>query len=116
MPFTWVYRQNNQVIASVSLIFFKPDLCEVRALAVHPQYQKQKIGKKLIGEVLHFLKNEYPVKPIRVFALTYVPEFFQKFGFQITKKENFPDKIYEVCQFCLKKEDCREIALELIIS
>ncbi len=113
---TWVYRQNDEIIGTVSVIFFRKDLCEIRALVVKKDSQGRQIGRSVVEAALQYLRNSYEHKPLRVFALTYVPDFFAKLGFRVTQKENFPDKIYEVCQFCARRDDCREIAVELIIN
>lgn len=116
LPYTWVCVQGGKVLATVSLIFFRQDLCEIRALAVHPEHQKKGLGQKVVQLAVDFLRQDYPYKPIHVFALTYIPAFFEKLGFRRTEKEKFPDKIYEVCQFCQRRHDCQELAVELWIS
>ena len=47
----------------------------------------------------------------RVFALTYQPEFFEKFGFKIVDKAVLPHKIWAECLRCVKFPDCDEIAM-----
>lgn len=113
---TWVIQQENEIIAAVSLIFFRPHLCEIRGLAVKKEAHGNRYGQDIVKAVLRYLQNEYTIKPVQVFALTYVPDFFKKLGFTITKKEDFPDKVYEVCQFCARRDDCREIAVQKMIN
>ena len=109
---TWVYKDNNNVIATISLVQFDTTLWEVRALAVDINHHGKKIGSLLIKKVISYL-TELQVENITLFALTYTPDFFIKNGFIISKKENFPKKIYEVCQFCPKVHNCHEVAVEL---
>jgi len=52
----------------------------------------------------------------RVMALTYVPEFFQKFGFKTVNKDIFPEKIWGICVNCYKFHNCDEIAVLLKLS
>jgi len=47
----------------------------------------------------------------RVFALTYVPEFFEKFGFKRVNKSYLPRKVWGECLSCVKFPDCSEIPL-----
>jgi amino-acid N-acetyltransferase len=46
-----------------------------------------------------------------VFALTVVPAFFEKLGFQKAPRERFPVKVYEDCLGCPKYSRCDEIAV-----
>lgn len=112
---TWVAVRNQQFVGTVCLIPFSPMLWEVRALAVASGSRKSGIGKLLVQESLRqHRKSSVASLPYRVFALTYVPEFFVHLGFSITNKENFPEKVYEVCQFCARRHDCQETAVEFI--
>lgn len=112
---TWVGEKTGQIVATVCMIDFSPILWEVRALAVEQNFRSYGFGSKLLAEALLALREINLEKtPYRVFALTYVPEFFTKHGFRVTSKEKFPEKVYEVCQFCAKLDDCKEIAVEYI--
>ena len=113
---TWVLSENDQVLASASLVYFTSNLCEVRALAVHKGHLRRGLGKKLMRFLLQSLRARNYEQPLRLFALTYSTQFFQGLGFKIVSKANYPEKVYEVCMFCAKKDDCREIAVELMIE
>jgi N-acetylglutamate synthase-like GNAT family acetyltransferase len=108
--------RNNEIAGTVSIIFFQKLLCEVRALAVKKEFHNHGIGLRLVKGLVKHLVSEIKERPLRIFALTYTPEFFAKAGFTVTKKENFPDKIYEVCAFCARKDDCHEIAVEMVLG
>ena len=110
---TWVGEKSGQIVATVCMIDFSPVLWEVRALAVKPNFRSFGYGGKLLAKALLALREKNLEKvPYRVFALTYVPEFFTKHGFRVTNKDKFPEKVYEVCQFCAKLNDCKEVAVE----
>ena len=47
----------------------------------------------------------------RVFALTYKPEFFARFGFQIIDRNMLPHKVWGECIKCHKFPNCNEIAM-----
>lgn len=116
LPNTWVYTIKEEVAAVVSLYTFQENLIEVRGLAVNQAYQKEGVGSKLITFLIEHIKaNKKDKKPISLFALTYAVPFFQKLGFQIVAKEKFPQKIFEVCQLCNQKNNCKEIAVELLV-
>lgn len=116
LPNTWVYVIEKKIAAVVSLYAFQENLIEVRGLAVNQNFQKKGLGSHLVSFLMeHIKKNRKNKDPISLFALTYAPPFFQKLGFQIVEKEKFPQKIFEVCQLCDQKNNCKEIAVELLV-
>ena len=49
----------------------------------------------------------------KIFTLTYVPQFFTRFGFREVDKQMLPNKIWADCLNCVKFPDCDEIAMLL---
>lgn len=115
LPNTWVYTSKQEIIAVASLFYFQPTLVEVRGLAVKEHSHKSGVGSKLLRFLIEHLKHSKTEKNITLFALTYAPEFFQKLGFTIVEKEKFPQKIFEVCHLCSHQDNCKEIAVELLL-
>lgn len=109
---TLVCEEEGQIIGTVSLVFFSVSLCEIRALAISDAAQGKGIGKELVLAAESKALKLTPERPMRFFALTYTPEFFEHCGYARTTKDMFPEKIYEVCNFCLRKDDCHEIAVQ----
>ena len=72
------------------------------------KYQGQGLGKKLIGKCLKEAKS-LGVK--KVFALTYCPDFFKKFGFTDIDKAGLPQKIWGDCLRCPRFPECDEHAV-----
>jgi amino-acid N-acetyltransferase len=68
----------------------------------------KKIGTKLTEVVLSEAKA-FAIK--KVFALTYRPEFFKRFGFVKIDISELPLKIWSDCILCVKFPDCDEIAM-----
>ena len=104
----YVDERDNSVIGCCALQFCWDDLAEIRSLAVHPDHLGKKIGSKLTEAVLSEAKL-FGVK--EVFALTYQPEFFKKFGFVLIDRSELPLKIWADCIVCVKFPDCDEIAM-----
>ena len=46
-------------------------------------------------------------------ALTYVPGFFGRLGFEVVSKDDLPEKVWQVCVKCYKFNRCDEIAVML---
>jgi amino-acid N-acetyltransferase len=89
------------------------DLGEVRSLAVPKEFRGEGIGKAIT------LAVEEDAKALglkKMFALTYVPEFFEKLGYAIAPLSSLPQKIWAVCFNCIYYPDCREIAVMKIFE
>ena len=100
--------EGKKVVACCALQFCWEDLAEIRSLAVHPDHRGKKIGSQLTEAALSEAKS-YQIK--KVFALTYRPEFFKKFGFVTIDRSELPLKIWADCIVCVKFPDCDEIAM-----
>jgi amino-acid N-acetyltransferase len=113
---TLVCVDENRIIGTASLVFFSPTLCEIRALVIAASAQGRGIGRDLVLAAEAKALRMQTSRPMRFFALTYTPEFFERCGYERTTKDQFPEKIYEVCNFCLRKDDCHEIAVQKTMS
>jgi len=103
-----VVEDNNNIIGAGSLHIIWEDLAEIRALAVHPDHQKQGLGRKLVDS---FLAEAAELEIPKVFALTYQGPFFQKCGFEFIDKEELPQKVWKECIDCPKFPKCEEVAV-----
>lgn len=104
----FICEEKGKIVGICALHVIWEDLAEVRSLAVDRGYQKIGIGKTLVKRCLKEAK-ELGLK--RVFALTYVPEFFRKLGFVDIDKSNLPQKIWGDCLRCHKFPECDEHAV-----
>ncbi len=86
------------------------DLCEIRSLAVLPEYRRQGWGIRLTEACL---SEAVTLGFNKVFALTYRPEFFARLGFRQVGKQMLPNKIWADCVKCVKFPDCDETAMLL---
>ncbi len=106
---TWmVIEHQSRIIGCGSLLEMGPTLCEVRSLAVAPDFRKHGLGAQIVTALL----EEARARGIpTVFALTRAVPFFEKLGFQITVKEDFPEKVWRDCIVCPVRNACDEIAV-----
>lgn len=104
----WVVEEDNNIAGCVAFHVIWEDLGEVKSLAVSKQCTSKGIGKQLIEKCIEDAK-QLEVK--KVFALTYIPKYFENFGFKEIPKENLPHKIWSECIKCAKFPDCGEIAM-----
>jgi amino-acid N-acetyltransferase len=84
------------------------DLAEIKCLAVSSPVTGRDIGSRLMKSCL---KDAKALKVKKVFALTYVPDFFEKFGFRKISKRKLPHKIWNECVKCIYFPRCKEIAV-----
>ena len=86
------------------------DLAEIESLAISDEHQGKGFGRKLVDACL---REARMLGINRVFTLTYVPDFFLKFGFREVDKSVLPQKIWADCLKCPKFPNCDETALIL---
>jgi len=111
--FVYINNEDDNLIGCCALQFCWDDLAEIRSLAVHPDHTGKKIGQKLVRTALDEAKSFNIGK---VFALTYRPDFFKKFGFSTIEKSQLPLKIWADCILCVKFPNCDETAVMKIVK
>ena len=109
----YIYEENGEVLACCALHVDWEDLAEIRSLAVAEGHRDRGIGKCLVKACIDDAK-ELGIQ--KVFALTYSPKYFEKFGFCGISKEDLPRKIWSDCIKCHKFPDCDENAVMIDLS
>ena len=104
----WVFQQGKKIIGTAALHICWQDLTEIKSLAVEKKWQRKNIGRQLVSACIEEAKK---LGAKKVFALTYKPDFFRKFGFRKVKHTDLPHKIWAECINCPKFPNCQEIAL-----
>jgi amino-acid N-acetyltransferase len=108
-----VAEENGQVIGCGSLLEIGPTLSEVRSLAVAPAQRGRGIGVDVVRALIQEARErKIPV----LFALTRAVGFFEKLGFTVTVKEDFPEKVWRDCMICPVREACDEVAVVLPLN
>ncbi len=106
--FVYEKEKDGKILGCAALHITWEDLAEIKSLAVLESKQKRKIGSLLVETVFEDAKR---LNVKRVFALTYVPSFFEKFGFKKVAHSELPHKIWSECIRCVKFPDCQESAM-----
>ncbi len=104
----FVCEREETIVGCAALHISWEGLGEIRSLAVKKDYQKEGLGRSLVQ---HCLEEARDLGMERVFALTYVPSFFKRFGFEECPKEELPHKVWTDCLKCPKFPNCDEIAV-----
>jgi amino-acid N-acetyltransferase len=104
----YIVEEAGVIVGVSALHIVWEDLAEIRSVAV-----LEETGRKGIGtEVVNACIAEAKVLGLkRLFCLTYKPDFFSRFGFQIVDKSQLPHKVWGDCIKCAKFPDCDEIAM-----
>lgn len=104
----FVIERGGNIAACGALEIFTEDLGEIRSLVVHDACKGQGLGGLLVRRLV---EEARAIGLKRLMALTYVPEFFHKLGFQTVPKGTLPEKVWSVCVKCYKFNSCDEIAV-----
>ncbi len=110
----WIVAEaDGQISGCVSLLRYTSGLVEVRSLAVGDSLRGLGIGSKLMQELLETARRrDIPT----LFALTRVVGFFERFGFRVTDRSFFPEKVWHDCQQCPLRHNCDETAVALDLN
>ncbi len=104
--------RSREVVGCCALHVVWENLAEVRSLTVKDGKRSKGLGSRLVETCL---KDARTLKLSRVFALTYVPEFFNKLGFEDISKDDLPQKVWGDRIKCHKFPDCDEKAVALTL-
>ncbi len=104
----FVSEDGGSLLGCCALHVSWQDLAELKSLAVDESHKGKGIGRALVEAVLEEAKE---LEINKVFVLTYVPEFFKKYGFKEIAREELPHKVWNECINCPKFPDCQEIPM-----
>jgi len=104
----FICELDGQIVGLCALSLYWEDLAEIRTLAVHEVHVGKGLGAALVNACL---EEAAGLGVRRIFALTYRPGYFERFGFHTIDKRELPQKIWKDCIKCAKFTCCDEIAL-----
>lgn len=101
-------NDQGEVLGCAAIHVFWDDLAELKCLAVSEKAQGLGVGRRLV-DACWAAARELELES--VFALTYVPEFFERCGYVRIDKAELPHKIWNECVRCPLFPNCTEVAL-----
>ena len=104
----YVVAEDDGFRGCCALAVLTRDLAEIRSLAVRPETSGRGVGKALVDACVEKAKQ---LDLRRVFALTLVPEFFERCGFTLISLGRLPEKSAAECPVCPKRFACDEQAM-----
>lgn len=106
----FIVASDGRFLGCCALAVLTPDLAEIRSLAVRPDASGRGIGKALVAACIEEARR---LGLRRVFALTLVPDFFERCGFTLVSLGRLPEKSAAECPVCPKRFACDEHAMLL---
>jgi len=98
------------IVACGSLHVLWDDIGEIRAMAIHPDYQHLGLGSKLV----EFMKEEARQLGLKhLFTFTLTENFFKSLGFKRKARNELPAKVWGECSRCPKYFKCDEVGMVL---
>jgi len=104
----YVVAEDVAFAGCCALAALTSDLAEIRSLAVRPETSGRGVGKALVEACVDEARR---LGLKRVFALTLVPEFFERCGFTLISLGRLPEKSAAECPVCPKRFACDEQAM-----
>lgn len=104
----YVVAEDQRFAGCCALAVLTHDLGEIRSLAVRPETSGRGVGKALVDACVEQARL---LGLRRVFALTLVPEFFERCGFTLISLGRLPEKSAAECPVCPKRFACDEQAM-----
>ncbi len=107
----WVFIEDEEIIGCCALsVVGWESLGEIKSLGIVEKYQGQGIGKKFVNKCIEDARE---LGLGKVFALTYVPDFFMNLGFKRSDRKDLPHKVWSDCIHCVHFPDCKEVVVIL---
>ncbi len=103
-----VAQENGRILGCGALHLYGMHLAEIRSIAVLPERKGSGVGRALV-EALIAESRRHSVTCLCLFTRT--PGFFGHLGFEFSRRQDLPDKIYKDCIHCPKLTCCDEIAM-----
>ncbi len=101
-------EDEGRVVGCGALRTVWEDLGEVCSLAVEESHERRGVGRSIVESLL---SQAILLGLGRVFVLTFIPDYFGRFGFGPVEKSLLPHKVWAECVNCPKFPDCGEQAM-----
>jgi len=108
-----VAEVEGQVVGCASLYIYQTGLAEIRSVVVDSSVHGQGQGKALVQ---YLLELAHQIELHKVIVLTYVPDFFNKLGFNLIDKSLLAENIIEDSEQSPYKDPDDEVAMEYIVD
>ncbi|MCJ8296524.1 MAG: argininosuccinate lyase [Colwellia sp.] len=108
-----VAELEGKVVGTASLYIYQTGLAEIRSVVVEESAQQQGQGEALVQYLLEFA---HQMELEKIIVLTYIPQYFEKLGFNLIDKSSLAENIIEDSEPSPDKDPADEVAMEYIVS
>jgi N-acetylglutamate synthase-like GNAT family acetyltransferase len=108
-----VLTDGDELVGCGALQTVNHGLGEIRSLAVRPESRGEGLGGAIVAALVARARARGMQ---RVFCLTRRVSFFAHQGFAEVAKERFPQKIWNDCRLCPRRDACDEVAMERAVT
>ena len=108
-----VAELDGVVVGCASLYIYQTGLAEIRSVVVDEAAQKQGQGEALVQYLLEFA---HQMELQQIIVLTYIPDYFDKLGFNVIDKTSLAENIIEDSEPSPNKDPEDEVAMEYIVG
>ncbi len=102
-------KEDGTIVGCVAVDATWDALVEIRSLAVRRDFHRLGVGRMLMDAALADAR-EFGAE--EAFTLTYVPDFFARFGFSVVSRDTLPHKVWLACVKCPRFPDCGEVPMK----
>jgi N-acetylglutamate synthase-like GNAT family acetyltransferase len=102
----------GRLVGCGALQLVNDGLAELRSIAVDPAWRGSGIGSDIVRALLDDAQR---MGIARVFCLTRRLSFFSRLGFVPVQMERFPEKVWNDCRLCPRRDSCDETAMEKVL-
>jgi ElaA protein len=85
-------QKENKMVGTLRIIEFENEV-KIGRVAIHQEFRKLGLGKKIMLEAHDFIKSQFPKKQIRISAQQYLEKFYSDLGYEFTGKKYLEDDI-----------------------
>jgi ElaA protein len=85
-------QKENKMVGTLRIIEFENEV-KIGRVAIHQEFRKLGLGKKIMLEAHDFIKSQFPKKQIRISAQQYLEKFYGDLGYEFTGKKYLEDDI-----------------------
>jgi amino-acid N-acetyltransferase len=103
-------REDGTIVGCVAVDATWDFLVEIRSLAVSREFHRHGVGRMLMDAAL---ADARAFGAREAFTLTYVPDFFSRFGFSVVSRDTLPHKVWLSCVKCPRFPDCGEVPMKM---
>ncbi len=108
-----VAELDGKVVGTASLYIYQTGLAEIRSVVVEESAQKQGQGEALVQYLLEFA---HQMELEQIIVLTYIPQYFERLGFNLIDKSSLAENIIEDSEPSPHKDPADEVAMEYIVG